>query len=101
NRIGIDRIRQKSLRQTGIIMDLADRHGWGIQTPREAERRGGTIVLNVPYGDAVLKEMTARDVLADYRPGAGIRISPHFYTLDSEIEHTFEVIKDVLKTKAY
>ena len=101
NTIGVERIRQKSLRQTSMIVDLADRQGWEIHTPREAERRGGTIVLNVPNGDAVLKEMTVRNVLADYRPGAGIRISPHFYTLDSEIERTFEVIADILKTKAY
>jgi kynureninase len=101
HQIGVERIRQKSLRQTSRIIELAGREGWSIQTPRDAERRGGTIVLNVPNGDAVLKEMTARNVLADYRPGAGIRISPHFYTLDSEIDHTFEVISDILKTKAY
>jgi len=59
------------------------------------------VVVDIPDGDAVVKELTARNVLADYRPGAGIRISPHFYTLDSEIETTFETIRDILKTKAH
>ena len=101
NKIGIEKIREKSLRQTTAIFQLAEQHGYRTQTPRMAEKRGGTVVVDIPNGDAVLKEMTARNVLADYRPGAGIRISPHFYTLDSEIEYTFECIAEILKTKAY
>lgn len=101
NKIGVEKIREKSLRQTERIFQLAEQAGYRTQTPRAADRRGGTIVLDIPHGDAVLKEMTARNVLADYRPGAGIRISPHFYTLDSEIESTFDCIADILKTRAY
>jgi kynureninase len=101
NRIGIDAIRIKSLRQTGLIMEMADRAGYRVQTPRDAENRGGSVILDVPNGDAVLKEMTTHNVLADFRPGAGIRVSPHFYTLDSEIETTFDIIADILKTKTY
>jgi kynureninase len=101
NKIGVDKIREKSVRQTERIFGLAEEHGYGTQTPRSVEKRGGTVVIDVPNGDAVLKEMTARNVLADYRPGAGIRISPHFYTLDSEIESTFECIAEILKTKSY
>ncbi len=101
NRIGVSKIREKSLRQTGLIFDLCDRNGHQARTPREPERRGGTVVVDIPDGDAVVKELTARNILADYRPGAGIRISPHFYTLDSEIETTFEHIRDILKTKAH
>jgi len=101
NRIGVAKIREKSLRQTDLIFRLCDQSGYKTQTPREPERRGGTVVVDIPNGDAVLKEMTARNILADYRPGAGIRISPHFYTLDSEIETTFAAIHDILKTKAH
>ncbi len=84
-----------------MIFRLCDRLGYRTQTPREPERRGGTVVVDIPFADAILKEMTARNVLADYRPDAGIRISPHFYTLDSEIETTFEIIEDIRKTRAY
>jgi kynureninase len=101
NKIGVDRIRQKSLRQTALIFKLCDQYGYKTQTPRTEDRRGGTVVVDVPHGDAVLKELAARNVLADYRPDAGIRISPHFYTLDSEIKTTFEAMEEILKTRSY
>ena len=101
NEIGVERIRKKSLRQTDYIFEICDREGYKTQTPRQAENRGGTVVIDVPHGDAILKEMTAQNVLADYRPDAGIRISPHFYTLDSEIETTFHVMKQILESRSY
>jgi kynureninase len=101
NEIGVEKIRKKSLRQTDFIFQLCDQSGYKTQTPRSPEQRGGTVVIDVPHGDAVLKEMTAQNVLADYRPDAGIRISPHFYTLDSEIETTFQVMKRILESGSY
>lgn len=101
NEAGVENIRRKSLRQTDLIFRICDKYGYKTQTPREAENRGGTVVVDLPMGDAVVKEMTAREVLVDYRPGAGIRISPHLYTLDSEIETTFDVIREILETKSY
>jgi len=101
NEIGVSKIRQKSLLQTERIFQLCEKYGYATHTPREPERRGGTIVVDIPNGDAVLKEMTAQNVLADYRPDAGIRISPHFYTLDTEIEHTFEVIEQIRKKRSF
>lgn len=99
--IGVDRIRAKSLRQTSLIFEICDRHGWPVRTPRDPERRGGTVVVDIPSGDAVVKELAARDVLADYRPGAGIRISPHFYTTDEEILKTFEIIDEIVASRLY
>jgi kynureninase len=99
--IGLQKIRAKSLRQTDLLFDLCKREGFRIQTPQSAERRGGTVVVDVPNGDAIVKELSARKILVDYRPGAGIRISPHFYTTDEEIRVTFDAIVEILKTKAY
>ena len=99
--IGVDRIRAKSLRQTARIFEICDSHGWKTQTPRDAEQRGGTVVVDVPAGDAVVKELAARNVLMDYRPGAGIRISPHYYSTDEEIEAAFGAIDEILQTGAH
>lgn len=87
--------------QIDLIFRICDKNGFKTQTPRSPEQRGGTVVVDIPMGDAVVKEMATRNVLVDYRPGAGIRISPHFYTLDSEIETTFDAIQEILETKAY
>jgi kynureninase len=101
NEIGVERIRAKSMRQTTRLIELAEEQGWRINSPRDAKRRGGMIVADVPHAAAVVQELERRDVLVDFRPGAGIRIAPHFYTKDEELEITIREIKNVLDTKAY
>lgn len=98
--VGVPRIREKSLRQTARLMELADAAGFRVNTPREPERRGGVVVLHVPDGAAVTKELARREVLVDYRPGAGIRVAPHFYTTDEEVERTMAEIGDIVRKGA-
>jgi kynureninase len=94
--VGVERIREKSLRQTARLMDLADAAGFRVNTPRDPAKRGGVVVLDVPDGAAVTKDLARREVLVDYRPGAGIRVAPHFYTTDDEVERTVAEIVDIL-----
>jgi kynureninase len=93
NEIGVPAIRAKSIRQTQRLIELADEAGIRINTPRDPERRGGVVILDVPNGYEVTKELARREVLVDYRPGAGIRVAPHFYTTDEELEHTVSEIQ--------
>jgi len=99
--IGAEAIRAKSLRQTERLIALADREGWEVTAPRDPERRGGTVAIDVPYGAAVSAELNARDFVVDYRPGAGVRLSPHFYTRDRELDAAVEAIREILETNAY
>src|SRR5262245_22813934 len=78
-KIGVPAIRQKSLRLTRRLMDAAARHGWRLNTPERDDERGGSVVIDVPDGERVAKELIRRDVIIDYRPNAGIRLAPHFY----------------------
>jgi len=95
NEIGVEAIRAKSLRQTQFLMDLADEADFPVRTCREPDRRGGVVILDIPWGKEVTKELARREILVDYRPGAGIRIAPHFYTADEEILHTVEQIQGI------
>ena len=83
---GVGNIRAKSLRQTELLIGLATEAGFRINTPRNPAERGGTVTVDVPNGQEIVRELARRDILVDYRPGAGIRIAPHFYTKDEEIE---------------
>lgn len=94
--VGVERIREKSLRQTARLMELADAAGFRVNTPRDPAKRGGVVVLDVPDGAAVTKELARREVLVDYRPGAGIRVAPHFYTTDDEVERTVSEMVDIV-----
>ncbi len=99
NEIGVERIRANSMRQTSRLVELADENGWRVNSPREAAQRGGSVILDVPNADTVVQELTAREVLVDYRPGAGVRIGPHFFNTDDEVERVVAEIKEILATK--
>jgi kynureninase len=96
NEIGVEAIRANSVRQTRRIIDAADERGWTVNTPRDERARGGTVSIMVPDCEAVSRELLARDILIDFRPGAGIRLSPHFYTTDDEIDHAIATIVEVV-----
>jgi kynureninase len=86
NEIGVENIRAKSRRQTARLIELAEDAGMRVNSPKNPEQRGGTVVLDVPNGYEVTKELSRRDFLVDYRPGAGIRVAPHFYSKDEELD---------------
>jgi len=83
---GVERIRAKSMRQTSRLIELAQEAGYGIKSPLNPCERGGTVVIDVPRGYEVTQELSRRNFLVDYRPGAGIRAAPHFYSTDEELE---------------
>jgi kynureninase len=98
---GIDAVRAKSIRQTERLIALADARGYPVAAPRDAARRGGTVAFDVPHAREVSRALLARDVIVDYRPGAGIRVAPHFYTGDAELEAVVELIDDILARDAW
>lgn len=98
---GIAAIRAKSERQTAALIALADARGHRVHAPRDPARRGGTVAFDVPHGAEVAQALLARGVVIDYRPGAGIRVAPHFYTSDDEVERVVVEIDDILATGAW
>jgi kynureninase len=100
-RVGIAAIRAKSQRQTARLIALAAARGYRSTTPRDPARRGGTIALDVEHGYEVSQGLKARGILCDYRPGAGIRLSPHFYTRDDELDAALDAIAEILDTSGW
>ena len=95
--VGIRQIREKSQRQTARLIALADARGWCVNTPRDPERRGGTVSIDMPHSADVCTRLLARDVLVDWRPKAGVRMSPHFYTSDEELGTAIEAVDEILR----
>lgn len=95
---GMEAVRAKSLRQTARLIELADARGFSLTVAREPERRGGTVAFDVPHAREVAQALLAREIIVDYRPGAGIRIAPHFYTSDDELETAVQSIDEILAT---
>jgi kynureninase len=100
-RAGMDAIRAKSVRQTTRLIELADARGYRVHAPRDPARRGGTVVFDVPHAYEVAQYLLSRDVIVDYRAGAGIRVAPHFYTSDDELERAVGAIDECLATGSW
>lgn len=100
-RAGIEAIRAKSVRQTGRLIELADQRGYLVRAPRDPARRGGTVALDVPHAYEVAQFLLSRDIIVDYRPNAGIRIAPHFYTSDGELDRAIASVDEALATGAW
>ncbi|MHB8733702.1 MAG: aminotransferase class V-fold PLP-dependent enzyme [Terriglobales bacterium] len=98
NEISQSEVRAKSQRQTSRLIELADARGWRVNAPRRAALRGGTVALDMPHAAAVCAALNQRDILVDYRPQAGVRFSPHFYSADSEIETAITAVDEILET---
>lgn len=101
NEIGVERIREKSVRQTTRLIALAEEAGFNVTSPKDAVDRGGTITIGHDDAAAITKELIRREFIVDYRPDAGVRISPHFYTSDDEIELVIREMKEIRDTRAY
>ena len=101
NTVGVENIRQKSMRQTERLIELAEEAGFVVTSPKNAADRGGTITVGHPDAGAITNELIKREIIVDYRPGAGIRISPHFYNTDEEMEIVINEMKKIRDTRAY
>jgi kynureninase len=98
--VGIEPIREKSKRQTARLIELAERHGWRVNSPRQADQRGGTVSIDMPDAEEVCRQLLNRDILVDYRPQAGVRMSPHFYNKDEELDIAVAAVEEILKERS-
>ncbi len=99
--VGVDKIRKKSIHQTSLIISEAQKEGYRINTPLDSNVRGGTVTLDMPDSYEISKELIKRNILIDYREGAGIRLAPHFYNTDDEILFALDELKNIINTKSF
>lgn len=100
-RAGVAAIREKSVRLTSRLIELADARGYTVNAPRDPARRGGTVAIDVPHGYEVTQHLLSQNVLVDYRVGAGIRIAPHFFTREDELDEAVSEIDKALESGSW
>jgi kynureninase len=97
--VGVERIRARSVEQTSLLIELLEAAGFEVGSPREPDRRGGTVVVRTPDFAEVNAELTARGILCDGRPETGLRLGPHFYNTDDELHYVVEQIAEIAGAK--
>jgi kynureninase len=95
--VGVAEIAAESQRRTELMIGFASERGWTINTPREKSQRGGTVMIGVDDAQATAERLATRRVFVDWRPGAGLRISPHFFNTDEEIEEALNILAELIK----
>ena len=113
--VGVAKIRRKSLRQTELLRAAALERGLRVTSPVDpnsprrddhhrpdaaARRREATAALDDRLGAAVVKSLATREILVDFRPGAGVRVSPHFYTTDDELLGCLDAMVEIVKNES-
>jgi kynureninase len=101
NKVGIAAIREKSIRMTTRLIEGAKSRGWRVNTPENPAERAGTVSIECPHAYEVCRELLAREILVDFRPKAGVRVSPHFYNREEECDFTLAQMEEILRTAAW
>lgn len=82
--VGMDAIRRLSLDRTDRIIARADEAGLTVVTPRPHARRGGIVTLRFADDAEVARALIVKGFVCSYR--RGLRIAPHFYNTNDEID---------------
>ncbi|GAC1658164.1 MAG: aminotransferase class V-fold PLP-dependent enzyme [Vulcanimicrobiaceae bacterium] len=95
--IGINAIREHNVRLTSKIVELAQERDLTVNSPVQAQARTGWIGIDFADCETIYKRLIGERVFVDYRPGCGIRMSPHFYTDDDDIATFFDTLDKLRK----
>jgi selenocysteine lyase/cysteine desulfurase len=91
-----ERIRAGQGELTDHVIARADAMGLPVRTPRDRAARGGVVNVGVgPEAEKLCHALLERDVCTDFR-GDGLRISPHFFNTETEIDHCFDELRPLL-----
>ena len=99
--VGIDAIRGWSVHLNESLRQNLLGRGFTIYGPAKPEQRGGTLTVELTEdenGPAFVKALASRSILIDHRPDAGLRVSPHFYTREEELEEFAEILTELRET---
>lgn len=93
--VGTQRIRERSLALTNHLIQAAEEAGFEVRTPRDPKHRGGTVSIWHEDAERLCHELIAREIICDYRPRAGIRLSPHFYNTEAELDRAIATLRQL------
>jgi len=94
--VGVTTIQAESQRRTEWLIKFALNHGWTVNSPRNVEQRGASVMIGVDDGPDMVRRLGERKVFVDCRPGVGLRMSPHFFNTDEEVQQAMEILAELM-----
>lgn len=99
--VGPPLIAAESRARTQHMIETVLESGWTVLTPLDDARRGGTVVIDTSEPAALVDALRARGIFADSRPGGGVRISPHFFNTDDEVEQVLQALRELRRSTTF
>jgi len=94
--VGVQTIQAESQRRTEWMIDFALERGWKVNSPRDVNQRGGSVMVYVEDGPAMVRRLAERKVFVDCRPGVGLRVSTHFFNTDEEVREAMQILSELI-----
>ncbi len=105
-RVSIEQVREKSMLQTSLFIDLVESRcaglGLTLASPRDALLRGGHVSFAHEHGYAVMQALIASGVIGDFRAPNLLRFgfSP-LYVRFSDIERAVDLLTEILSSSSW
>jgi kynureninase len=94
--VGVEAIRERSLGLTDLLIRLVDDAGFEVTSQRNQARRGASVTARTPGFAGVHRELAERQILCDFRPDVGLRLGPHFFNTEDELEFAVGQIAEIV-----
>ena len=96
--ISVERICERTRYLTNDLIARAREKGWPVHAPQEPEFRSSIVMLELERPQEIVKELVARNIVTDSRPGL-LRVSPYFYNTIEENAIVVDAISEILAAR--
>jgi len=95
--VGINRIEDSVLALGALIIEMAEKRGLKVKTPKERKERGGIVSLAGNFNAACVKDsLREQGIMVNVRDKA-LRIAPHFYNNKADVLTFFDALDRILE----
>ena len=95
--VGLARIRERSVSLTQPLVEACLERGWTVRSPVDPAHRGGSVTVDPGDAAALHDRLLERGVVVDHRPGAGLRVGPHFFSTTDEVSRFVAEVADLTR----
>jgi len=90
---GIENIQKRILKLTDHLIESVKSLGLKLQTPEESQYRSGVVNFKIDKPKETAESLNRKGIIVSAR-AHGLRVSPHFYNTEEEIDKFMEEIKN-------
>ncbi len=89
--VGIARIRERNSALTERLIEGVRAHGFRVRCAPRADQRSAIVMIAHDTPARAVEALAAKGIIVDWRPGH-VRVSPHFYNTEAEIDAVIETL---------